>query len=236
MPLGVAGHAHRRSEAADPRLRASAERLPRRSNASCPADVNALDEIGIQPRGVWDGVFTAAQADARQPVGRRAARAATVRELAGTDRAPALKGPAFLANWEDGSVNRLFAKIRDTMPPGNTDSLAPEAKLDIVAYLLRENGFPAGHDRAGAERRALDACRSRRRAPTPARRISRSCRWSAAWRGTVERMDADRMRASRSSRATTCRARRRSRTPKRNRSDARRSASSASTPQRKPAP
>ena len=109
------------------------------------ADLPALDELRVTRKGVWDGVFTAAQAE------RGKAAAAQGRctgchgpELGGTERAPALKGPAFLANWEDGSVNRLFAKIRDGMPPGNTDQLAPAAKLDVVTFLLRENGFPAG--------------------------------------------------------------------------------------------
>jgi mono/diheme cytochrome c family protein len=121
-----------------------------------PAEVNALEEIGIHQRGVWDGVFTAAQADrAKQPLGR--CQGCHGPELAGTDRAPALKGPAFLANWENGSINRLFVKVRDTMPPGNTDSIAPEAKLDIVAYLLRENGFPAGTTELSANAETLDA-------------------------------------------------------------------------------
>src|SRR4029077_11870255 len=78
-------------------------------------------------------------------------------DLAGTERAPALKGPAFLANWEDGSVNRRFVKIRDTMPPGNTDSLPPDVKLTIVAHLLRENGFPAGASELTMNADALDS-------------------------------------------------------------------------------
>jgi cytochrome c5 len=108
-----------------------------------PFDVNALEAILIQQRGVWDGVFTAAQADrGRQSAAR--CQGCHGAELGGTDLAPALKGAAFLANWEDGSVNRLFLKVRDTMPPGNTDSITPDLKLDVVAFLLRENGFPAG--------------------------------------------------------------------------------------------
>jgi mono/diheme cytochrome c family protein len=108
-----------------------------------PGDVNALEEIGIQQRGVWDGIFTAAQADAGRQSSARC-QGCHGPDLSGTDRAPALKGNAFLADWQDGSVNRLFLKIRDTMPPGNTDSLTPEAKLNVVAHLLRENGFPPG--------------------------------------------------------------------------------------------
>ena len=121
-----------------------------------PGDVGALEEVAIQQRGVWDGIFTTAQADAGKQSAARC-QGCHGPELNGTDRAPALKGPAFLANWEDGSVNRLFVKVRDTMPPGNTDSLPPETKLNIVAHLLRENGFPGGTSELTANAETLDA-------------------------------------------------------------------------------
>lgn len=120
-----------------------------------PGDVNALEEIGIQQRGVWDGVFTNAQADAGKQAASRC-QGCHGPELNGTDRAPALKGDGFIANWQDGSVNRLFLKIRDGMPPGNTDSLSPDVKLTIVAHLLRENGFPAGTSELTLNADALD--------------------------------------------------------------------------------
>ena len=120
-----------------------------------PGDVNALEEFGIQQRGVWDGVFTAAQADrGRQPAAR--CQGCHGPQFGGTDRAPALKGPAFLANWENGSINRLFVKVRDTMPPSNSDSIAPDTKLDIVAFLLRENGFPSGTTELSTNADTLD--------------------------------------------------------------------------------
>jgi len=43
------------------------------------------------------------------------------------------------------------------MPPGNTDSLPPETKLNIVAHLLRENGFPAGTSELTGNAETLDA-------------------------------------------------------------------------------
>jgi len=105
---------------------------------------------------VWDGIFTVAQADAGKQSSARC-QGCHGPQLSGTDRAPTLKGPSFLANWGDGSVNRLFSKVRDTMPPGNTDSLPPEVKLNIVAHLLRENGFPAGASELTVNADALDA-------------------------------------------------------------------------------
>jgi len=124
--------------------------------ADLPIDVSALDEINIQQRGVWDGVFSAAQAD-RGSTSAARCKGCHGPQLAGTDRAPALSSPGFVANWEDGSVNKLFTKIKDTMPPGNTDSLSPEVKLDVLAYLLRENGFPAGTTELALNTETLDA-------------------------------------------------------------------------------
>jgi len=123
--------------------------------ADLPGGVDALEAIGIQQRGVWDGIFTTAQADLGKQAAARC-QGCHGPDLTGTDRAPALTGNAFLADWEDGSVNRLFLKIRDTMPPGNTDSLTPEAKLTVVAHLLRENGFPAGTSELPLAADALD--------------------------------------------------------------------------------
>ncbi|HXD74717.1 MAG TPA: cytochrome c [Vicinamibacterales bacterium] len=124
--------------------------------AALPIDVNALEEIGIQQRGVWDGIFTNAQADAGKQAASRC-QGCHGPDLNGTERAPALKGNAFLADWEDGSVNKLFSKIRDGMPPGNVDSITPEVKLTIVAHLLRENGFPAGTSELALNADALDS-------------------------------------------------------------------------------
>lgn len=122
------------------------------------ADPAALDEVRMAQRGVWDGVFTAAQADRGQAAaGQGRCTGCHGPALAGTDRAPALKGPAFLANWENGSVNQLFTKIRDTMPPANADQLPPATKVDVVAFLLRENGFPAGSVELSADKELLDA-------------------------------------------------------------------------------
>ena len=34
--------------------------------------------------------------------------------------------------------------IRDSMPPDGTNAVDPNDKRDIVAFLLQQNGFPAG--------------------------------------------------------------------------------------------
>jgi cytochrome c5 len=118
----------------------------------------ALDDIRIGRRDIWDGVFTAAQAERGKKIAAEGrCTGCHGAELAGTDRAPALKGDGFLANWEDGSVNRLFAKVRDTMPPSNTDQLSAAVKLDVIAFVLQSNGFPAGSSDLKLDTDTLDA-------------------------------------------------------------------------------
>jgi S-disulfanyl-L-cysteine oxidoreductase SoxD len=125
--------------------------------AELTRDLPTLDSVRIVQRGVWDGIFSPAQAErGRASAAQGRCTGCHGSELGGTDRAPALKGPAFLANWEDGSVNRLFAKIRDTMPPSNTDQLAAATKLDVVAFILLENGFPPGPVELPSDVDALD--------------------------------------------------------------------------------
>ena len=42
------------------------------------------------------------------------------------------------------AVYHLFRRIRDTMPAGNPSAVSQNAKLDIIAFILKANGFPAG--------------------------------------------------------------------------------------------
>jgi plastocyanin len=62
----------------------------------------------------------------------------------GTERAPELVGTGFLSRWETASVEDLLTRIRTSMPPDNAGGLSREMYLDIVAFLLRSNDFPAG--------------------------------------------------------------------------------------------
>jgi mono/diheme cytochrome c family protein len=107
-------------------------------------DISSLEDIRLARKGIWDGVFTTAQADrGKAALLQNGCNGCHGPELAG-DRGPSLKGERFITAWENGSLNRLFIKIRDTMPPLNAEQVAANTKLDIVAYLLQANGFPAG--------------------------------------------------------------------------------------------
>ena len=113
-------------------------------NDELKANLSSLEDVSLARKGIWDGVFTADQAArGKAALLQNGCNGCHGAELAG-DRGPALKGDRFITDWENGSVNRLFLKIRETMPPLNAEQVAPAAKLDIVAYLLQVNGFPAG--------------------------------------------------------------------------------------------
>lgn len=124
-------------------------------NDELKVDMRALEGIKIAKKTVWDGVFTTAQAD-RGKENYLSGRCGGCHKLDLTgDRGPALKGEDFIAHWENGSVNTLFDKIRETMPPNGANEVTDDAKADIVAYLLQQNGFPAGKTELRAEPESL---------------------------------------------------------------------------------
>lgn len=95
------------------------------------------------PPRIWQGVYSDAQA-AR---GKKEFESACIRchgaDLGGVS-APALKGDRFMQSFGNGSVDQLYLKIRDTMPPNFGTSISDDAKIDVVSYILQVNGYPAG--------------------------------------------------------------------------------------------
>ena len=52
--------------------------------------------------------------------------------------------PAFVSKWEGKPLSELFQYIRDEMPKNEPGSLAAEEYADVLTYILRLNGVPAG--------------------------------------------------------------------------------------------
>jgi mono/diheme cytochrome c family protein len=91
---------------------------------------------------VWGGVYAAAEADrGKAGYARHCSRCHGDDPVNG--RNP-LSGDRFAEHWESRTLADLFHRIRDTMPPGDAFSVGEADKLDILAYLLQQNGFPAG--------------------------------------------------------------------------------------------
>ena len=93
------------------------------------------------------GVYTAEQAE-------RGARIYTER-CSPCHTIEQFTGPAFLLSWGGQPALNLFALIRTTMPTGSPASLKRQEYADVLAYLLRENGLPAGPTELAATDAAL---------------------------------------------------------------------------------
>ena len=95
-------------------------------------------------RSVSDGVYTAEQAGRgrREYIQHCATCHST--NLRGGEMAPGLVGDSFLGGWSGQTIWSLFDFSIATMPQDNPGSTSPEAMNAILAYVLRENGFPAG--------------------------------------------------------------------------------------------
>jgi hypothetical protein len=58
--------------------------------------------------------------------------------------APSLTGERFESIWTDATVNTLFTQVKTAMPRNAPGTLPEAAYVDVVAYLLSQNTFPAG--------------------------------------------------------------------------------------------
>jgi mono/diheme cytochrome c family protein len=105
---------------------------------------------------VADGVYTDVQA-ARGAAVYETACAGCHRADLGGATGPALKEQRFAREFAGKDLKALFTKTATTMPRGAPGSLGDNVYLDIVAHMLRENGFPAGSRELTAE--ALDGIR-----------------------------------------------------------------------------
>jgi S-disulfanyl-L-cysteine oxidoreductase SoxD len=96
-------------------------------------------------RSVWDGVYTADQAEKGKVEYGRHCATCHGDMLEGDDEATPLSDAGFLSNWNGLTVGELFERVRTTMPYNNPDAVNREIKLRIVAYILSYNGFPTGN-------------------------------------------------------------------------------------------
>ena len=65
----------------------------------------------------------------------------------------------FRKKWNGRTARELYQLIRTTMPDDNPGSMTPEEYLNIVTYLLKLNGVPAGTTLLTADSTALDAAK-----------------------------------------------------------------------------
>lgn len=95
-----------------------------------------------EPR-IWQGVFSEAQAARGKEVFTANCVRCHAQDLTGVT-GPPLKGDRFFQTFGSEPIDRLYLKVRDTMPPNYGDTVTEQNKLDAVTYILQSNGFPSG--------------------------------------------------------------------------------------------
>ena len=117
------------------------------------------------PASVWAGVYTQDQAKRGQTQYRQECAACHGDALEGnaqTERAerlgralPPLSGDVFKGNWNGRPLSDLFDKMKKTMPRDDPGKISSNQNADILAYILKFNGFPAGKAELPADPGAL---------------------------------------------------------------------------------
>ena len=96
---------------------------------------------------VWDGVCTPEQATRGKKLYETSCSECHLDTLQGDGAdVPALADAAFLDEWQDQPVDKLFTRIRETMPQDSPSSLTAQTYLDILAYIFQSNHFPPGKE------------------------------------------------------------------------------------------
>lgn len=92
----------------------------------------------------WAGIYAEDQAVRGEAIYRVRCAACHGASLQGTDFAPSLAGRDFAYDWDCGNIADLFEKIQFTMPANRPGRLSDGQVADVLAYVLKANGLPAG--------------------------------------------------------------------------------------------
>lgn len=111
--------------------------------------VLAVAVSAASPASAVDGIYTSEQAASGRAAYDKACASCHMQDLRGEGFAPALNESTFKARWDRGVVGDLFKIIKATMPADSPASLTNKEYAEIVAFLLKENGYPAGQQPLG---------------------------------------------------------------------------------------
>lgn len=76
-------------------------------------------------------------------------------------------GEAFVKNWVGRTVFDLFDQLKTTMPEDNPGGLSAQQYTDIIAYIFKINGLPAGAQVLPADPEALRLIKIEAKPATP---------------------------------------------------------------------
>jgi mono/diheme cytochrome c family protein len=110
--------------------------------------------LHAQARTAKDGVYTAAQAARGKAIFEMRCALCHGDMLEGI-AGPPLAGDLFLGAWDKQPISNLVDKIHATMPADAPGTLEPQQVVDLVAFMLQANTFPAGRAELGVSADAL---------------------------------------------------------------------------------
>ena len=102
--------------------------------------------VDAQQKTVRDKVYSKAQADKAEAQFTKVCANChdPAKVAAGKRPAPQLIGDKFLDKWKDKTLGELMTLIATSMPDDGSVVLSDQDAADLVAYLLKANGFPDG--------------------------------------------------------------------------------------------
>ena len=114
------------------------------------------------PTSAWSGVYLASQAVSGEKVYADYCAKCHGQDLAGIERASALAGLTFAQRWRGATLAKLYERI-EAMPPEAPKSLTTKQYVDVLAFLLRANEYPAGQTPLAPDQLALVGVNAARR-------------------------------------------------------------------------
>lgn len=96
------------------------------------------------PASVWDGVYSDSQAARGAALYGQECGSCHGKALEGEGQFPPLAGDDFKTNWNGQTLGDLFERMRTSMPADHPGKLSADQNADLLAYVLKQNGFPAG--------------------------------------------------------------------------------------------
>jgi mono/diheme cytochrome c family protein len=100
---------------------------------------------------ILDGVYAEAQAARGRDSYMESCGGCHREDLRGGAEAPPLIGPRFIDQWREDKLSGIFTHISTRMPRAPRPKLAQNTYLDIVAFILQSNGYPAGNQELTAD-------------------------------------------------------------------------------------
>ena len=107
-----------------------------------PLRIHSQDSKSRGTQNVWDGVFSEDQARRGRASYNASCASCHRDDLTGYEGA--LKGQKFMDRWREDALESLYLNTRRSMPRNAPGTLDTATYLDIVAYILQQNGFPSG--------------------------------------------------------------------------------------------